>query len=397
MTCTGSPCGPYLQPSTAGTYRPVRGVIFDLDGLLLDTETGIHRITLGICKRFGKEYDPSSGIGMGRLPRDAVADVIKHLSLPIDVDEYMAISTPLCMESFKNVEPLVGAERLVRHLYNHRIPIAIATSSYRDGYERKVSGHAWFECFEGNVVTGDQVLNGKPSPEIFLKASELLSLAPEDCLVFEDAPSGVQAAVAAGNQVIAVACAMLASTMYEPLHPTAIHQSLLEFDPELFEIPAYSDTIHRTVPRDPVMRLQSQVVHGFGRGSKELGIPTANMKTDELLSGLLSCTNCGIYCGWAQVAGGQIHKMVTSIGWNPFFKNEKKTVEPYLMHKFDEDFYGENLKVLICGFVRPEKDFQTLEALIEAIHSDIETATQALEDDKYMCYKQDPFFDEIGE
>eukprot|EP00656_Telonema_subtile_P033786 TRINITY_DN376_c0_g1_i1.p1 TRINITY_DN376_c0_g1~~TRINITY_DN376_c0_g1_i1.p1 ORF type:complete len:381 (-),score=67.21 TRINITY_DN376_c0_g1_i1:527-1558(-) len=239
---------------------PVKGVIFDLDGTLLDTETGIHRITYDICKEYGKEYDPALGIGMGRRPREAVADVIEHLGLPLSVDQYMEISSPRCMASFERVDPLVGAERLVTHLHQHGIPIAIATSSYRDAYEKKVASHPWFDWFGDNVITGDEVTQGKPHPEIFVRAAAMLGLDPQECLVIEDAPSGVQAAVDAGTQVVAVACAMLAPTMYAPLNPNKIYQSLLEFEPELFGLPEMQDTIHGTVPRLPTMSLQSLVL-----------------------------------------------------------------------------------------------------------------------------------------
>eukprot|EP00656_Telonema_subtile_P033798 TRINITY_DN376_c0_g1_i6.p1 TRINITY_DN376_c0_g1~~TRINITY_DN376_c0_g1_i6.p1 ORF type:complete len:152 (-),score=37.06 TRINITY_DN376_c0_g1_i6:244-699(-) len=116
-----------------------------------------------------------------------------------------------------------------------------------------------------------------------------------------------------------------------------------------------------------------------------------------LISELLSCTTCGIYCGWAQVAGGEVHKMVTSIGWNPFYRNQKKTVEPHLIHEFNRDFYGEQLKVLICGFVRPERDFESVQALIEAIEEDVAKAERALDSAEYAPFKEDEFFRQDNE
>ena len=63
---------------------------------------------------------------------------------------------------------------------------------------------------------------------------------------------------------------------------------------------------------------------------------------------------------------------------NPFFKNEQKTVEPHLLHDFAADFYGEELRLVVCGFLRPELDFSSLETLMAAIHADIAQARQRL-------------------
>lgn len=79
---------------------------------------------------------------------------------------------------------------------------------------------------------------------------------------------------------------------------------------------------------------------------------------------------------------------MSSIGWNPFFKNEKKTVEPHLIHSFDSDFYGQDMKVVFCGFLRPEKNFDSLEALKDAIRSDIETSNDLLEKEDYKAFQK---------
>ncbi|MEQ2305283.1 hypothetical protein AMECASPLE_036117 [Ameca splendens] len=70
---------------------------------------------------------------------------------------------------------------------------------------------------------------------------------------------------------------------------------------------------------------RGEVVRGFGRGSKELGIPTANFP-DSVVDSLPADVSTGIYYGWACVGNSDIHKMVTSIGWNPYYKNTKKSM-----------------------------------------------------------------------
>lgn len=103
--------------------------------------------------------------------------------------------------------------------------------------------------------------------------------------------------------------------------------------------------------------LNAEVVHGFKRGSKELGIPTANLSMDELGSAGESLET-GIYYGTATLREQQ-YKTVVSVGWNPFYKNTKKTVEAHLLSKL-EDFYGEHLELTLIGYLRKEASFGSL-------------------------------------
>jgi riboflavin kinase len=158
----------------------------------------------------------------------------------------------------------------------------------------------------------------------------------------------------------------------------------------------YESTLH-LLPTHLILR--GTVIKGFGRGSKELGIPTANLDVDALGESL-DGVGAGIYCGFAYIdpspeevsvsqgevpstfptLQGKVYKMVMSIGWNPFFKNEKKTVEPYLIHDFGgKDFYGSNLSLVVTAFLRPELNYTTLENLITAIHKDIDLSSALLD------------------
>jgi len=131
------------------------------------------------------------------------------------------------------------------------------------------------------------------------------------------------------------------------------------------------------------------IVKGFGRGSKALGIPTANLP-ESVVSDLPKDLSTGIYYGWASLHG-EVHKMVASIGWNPYYKNEKKSMEVHLLHKFQDDFYDEELKVIITGYIRPEKDFSSLDELIKEIKNDIAIAERQLEEPVVNKLKNDDF------
>ena len=146
------------------------------------------------------------------------------------------------------------------------------------------------------------------------------------------------------------------------------------------ELPSYN------AEEIPTLRLHAHVVKGFGRGAKELGFPTANM--DRKCVGNLDHVTPGVYFGWATVDGTGPYKAVSSVGINPFYKDvEEKTVEPHLLHTFEDDFYGADMRLVLCGFLRPEWNFPSLEALISAIENDISVASAALDDKSRVFQK----------
>jgi riboflavin kinase len=137
------------------------------------------------------------------------------------------------------------------------------------------------------------------------------------------------------------------------------------------------------------------VIKGFGRGSKALGTPTANF--DQSVIQLLPPTlSTGIYFGWAQLNGPgpkvPVYQMVTSIGFNPYFKNQTKSMETHLIHTFSDDFYGTELRICLAGYLRDEKNFTSLDALKEAIQNDITMAKEFLIKPEFQRLSQHAFF-----
>ncbi|XP_046613776.1 putative riboflavin kinase [Neodiprion virginianus] len=135
------------------------------------------------------------------------------------------------------------------------------------------------------------------------------------------------------------------------------------------------------------------IVKGFGRGSRELRIPTANYP-DEVVQNLPKEIATGVYCGFASVNKEEVHKMVMSIGWNPFYENSQKTMETHIMHNFQDDFYGAELRVVMLGYLRPEKKFNSVDDLIAEIRADIDAADALLNDSKFSVYRTNCFFTE---
>ena len=167
-------------------------------------------------------------------------------------------------------------------------------------------------------------------------------------------------------------------------------------------------------PLEPLLCVGGKVSKGFQRGSKLLGIPTANIPVEDEENPeqqvLVEKLEAGIYFGWAQLYKekvpsadeideedednfeGLVLKTVVSVGWNPYFKNEKKTVEPHIIHTFEQDFYDYYIRVVLCGYLRPELDFTSMDALIDAIKKDIELSTKLLDEDAYASAKTHEFF-----
>src|SRR6059036_2459126 len=112
------------------SYHAITHVIYDMDGLLLDTEKFYTQATQAIAKRFGKFFDWSIKSKMiGKPATDSARILTQELQLPISPQEYLALRAGLLDELFPQAEPLPGALRLTGHLHRHSIPQAVATSS----------------------------------------------------------------------------------------------------------------------------------------------------------------------------------------------------------------------------------------------------------------------------
>lgn len=149
------------------------------------------------------------------------------------------------------------------------------------------------------------------------------------------------------------------------------------------------------------LRVGGPVIKGFGRGSKELQIPTANIPVSGLSVGGCENVESGVYYGYASLplpstSEPTIFPMVMSIGWNPFYKNEVRSVEVHIIHEFKEDFYGVEMRLVVLGYIRPEYDYVSKEALIEDIKTDIKVGLASMERDAYKVFKEDAYLKDFG-
>ncbi|KAL9266030.1 Bifunctional riboflavin kinase/FMN phosphatase-like protein [Drosera capensis] len=401
--------------------KSVSAVILDLDGVLLNTDGIVRNILKVFLVKYGKQWDGREARRIvGKTPLEAAAAIVEDYELPCTQEELVHQITPIFSDHYCEIKALPGANRLIKHFKHHGVRMVLASNSPKASIELKISYHQGksttktfipslqlgylviqlmyhrtlaYLCFIGwkdsfsVIVGGDEVRSAKPSPEIFLEGAKQLNVEPSSCLVIEDSIPGVTAAKAADMQVVAVPSLPKQSHLFT-LADEVIN-SLLDLRPENWGLPPFKDWIEGTLPLEP-SRIGGPVIKGYGRGSKVLGIPTANLLADSY-SDFLSEHPSGVYFGWAGLPRRGIYKMVMSIGWNPYFDNPEKTIEPWLLHDFNEDFYGEELRLVVVGYIRPEANFPSLESLIEKIHEDGRITERALELPLYSKHRDDPY------
>ncbi len=221
-------------------FKEITHVIYDMDGLLLDTEPLYTQVTEKIVARYGKTFDWSLKAQMiGKKSIDASRLLVKELELPMSAEVYLEECENKLKELFPLTQPLPGAWEITAHLNKHGIAQAVGTSSCHDMFLLKTANHReWFEMFDC-VVTADtpDVEHGKPAPDIFLSACNKLGADPEKCLVFEDSPYGMEAALSANMSIVAVPDANMDKSIYRDSHQ--ILDSLNDFKPELWGMPPF--------------------------------------------------------------------------------------------------------------------------------------------------------------
>jgi HAD superfamily hydrolase (TIGR01549 family) len=182
------------------------GYIFDLDGTLVDTMPLHYRAWNRAMQLAGLQEELSEDLfySLGGMPTVRVAGVFaQHYGLTIDVQKVFHQKEAHFLELRAEMK-LIDAVVAVARKAAGRIPLSVASGGPRDIVRHTLELMKLADLFPV-VVTPEDVMHGKPSPEMFLLAAQKMGVAPESCLVFEDAEPGIQAAEAAGMKWVRVA------------------------------------------------------------------------------------------------------------------------------------------------------------------------------------------------
>ena len=192
------------------------GVIFDMDGVLCDSEDFMaeaaaamfaetYKITVAV-----EEFRPFRGMGEDRYLGGVAKNHGVTLDLPVDKQRAYEIF----LERIPGrLQPLPGAVKFIASCRARGLKLAVATSADEMKFNGMLPELGLTPQLFDAIVTGSDVTHKKPHPEIFLTAAKLLGLPAEECLVVEDASSGVQAAKAAGSRCLALTTSLAAGTL----------------------------------------------------------------------------------------------------------------------------------------------------------------------------------------
>jgi len=185
--------------------RQVRGVVFDMDGLLVDTETLFRDAMMEVAARHGRDLPLSVFLSMVGLPRaGSRAVAMDHFGEDFDYEPWIAeVGAAAHARIEVGVAVKTGVVELLDHLDAAGVPRAVATSSGHDTVELQLGRNGLLSRFDAVVAAGDYA-RGKPSPDPFLEAARRLGVDPHDCLALEDSHNGVRAAHAAGMMTVMV-------------------------------------------------------------------------------------------------------------------------------------------------------------------------------------------------
>lgn len=184
----------------------IKGVLFDMDGVLADSEPFICKAAVMMFSELGivvseEDFKPFTGMGENKY----IGGVAGIYGVQIDIEQVKARTYAIYKEIVNgNLLPLPGAIEFIERCRRKGLRLALATSADNIKMEINLKEIGLEAGIFNSIVTGLEVVNKKPFPDIYLKASENLGLDPKECLVVEDAVSGIKAGKNAGCMCLAV-------------------------------------------------------------------------------------------------------------------------------------------------------------------------------------------------
>ena len=164
----------------------ILGVIFGLDGTLLDTERATRGVLNKFLGKYGKEVNKEreEKKRLGMTHKESAALIVKDYQLSLTPEQFIKEINPLYIQRWRESKSFPGANRIIKHFLKNGVPMALASNSLREYIYAKIPYHeGWTESF--SVILGNyQVKFGKPAPDLFEEAAKRMSVNATNCLVF---------------------------------------------------------------------------------------------------------------------------------------------------------------------------------------------------------------------
>lgn len=216
----------------------IQGVLFDMDGVLFDTETYYAQLEHQILREMGHNPPEDLSIRLSGAGPLLVKQILFDLfGAGFDYDYFIATLRESMAEKIRRngVPKKPGLDELLAYLHTNGYPMAVASST-RIETIRSLLAQAGIEGYFGAVIGGDMVKRSKPEPEIFITAAEALGLSPTVCLAVEDSHNGIRSAAAAGCVTVMVPDLVPATDEMRGLAAAVL--------PSLAEIPAFIERVN---------------------------------------------------------------------------------------------------------------------------------------------------------
>lgn len=186
--------------------KNIKAVLFDMDGLMIDSEPLHLQAVNSVLAKYGKhlteEENTKRYIGIPDV--DGAKDMVVRFHLPISAEEFVLAKQVKTKQLLRNnIVAQPGLIDLMTNLHKNGYKIAIASSSKLETIEIVIEGFRIGSLIDA-LASADEVKNGKPAPDVYLLAAKKLGVKPEQCLVLEDAPKGVEAGKRAGMLIFAI-------------------------------------------------------------------------------------------------------------------------------------------------------------------------------------------------
>jgi beta-phosphoglucomutase family hydrolase len=209
----------------------IEAVIFDMDGVISDTQKLHSRVESDLLNKFGIKLSPEeitrrySGVKTSEF----FNDLLRRQDKEYDLDKLMADKWEKMAALSDTVSAISGADELIKKLHENKIPMVVASASNKN-YVDSILDKLGLSDFFKAVISGDMVTKGKPDPQIFLLAAQKAGVSPKKCVVIEDGRSGMEAARAAGMK-----CIGLVKDISDQYPTSILITSLAELTPEFIK------------------------------------------------------------------------------------------------------------------------------------------------------------------